>query len=123
MQRRPFSRRERAFLVGVPLAWAILLLFHPVGEGDDFYPIIRDEVTAFELVHVGTMVFVPLMAGVVFLLLRDIESKSATISRIALAIFAVVYTAFEVLIGIVTASSWTRSISSRKRRDRLAQVW
>jgi hypothetical protein len=102
VQRRAFSQRERAFLVGVPLAWAILLLFHPSGEGDDFYPILRDEVTAWELVHVGTMVFVPLMAGVGFLLLRDVEGRLAVISRIALAVFAVIYTVWEVLIGIGT---------------------
>jgi hypothetical protein len=102
VQPRVFSRRERAFLVGVPLAWAILLLFHPTGEGEDFYPIIRDEVTAWELVHVGTMVFVPLMAVVGFRLLRGVEGTSAVISRIALAVFAVVYTAWEVLIGIGT---------------------
>ena len=102
MKRSPFSRRERAFLIGVPLAWAVLLLFHPTGDGDDFYPIVRDQVTAWELVHVGTMVFVPLMAGVVFLLLRGVRDSAAVVSRIAVAVFAVAYTAWEVVIGIGT---------------------
>lgn len=102
MNRPRFSRREVAFMIGVPLAWAILLLFHPRGEGEDFYPIIRDEVTAWEIVHLGTLIFVPLMAGVVLLLLRGTEGTSAMVSRIALAVFAVVYTAWEVLIGIGT---------------------
>jgi hypothetical protein len=30
-----FSRGEFAFLIGVPLAWALLLLVHPTGEGDE----------------------------------------------------------------------------------------
>ena len=102
MNRPRFSRREVAFMIGVPLAWAILLLFHPRGEGEDFYPIIRDDVTAWEIVHLGTLIFVPLMAGVVLLLLRGTEGTSAMVSRIALAVFAVVYTAWEVLIGIGT---------------------
>ena len=102
MNRPRFSRREVAFMIGVPLAWAILLLFHPRGEGEDFYPIIRDDVTAWEIVHLGTLIFVPLMAGVVLLLLRGTEGTSAMVSRIALAFFAVVYTAWEVLIGIGT---------------------
>lgn len=102
MNRPRFSRREVAFMIGVPLAWAILLLFHPRGEGEDFYPIIRDEVTAWEIVHLGTLIFVPLMAGVVLLLLRGTEGTSAMVSRVALAVFAVVYTAWEVLIGIGT---------------------
>ena len=102
MNRPRFSRREVAFMIGVPLAWAILLLFHPRGEGEDFYPIIRDDVTAWEIVHLGTLIFVPLMAGVVLLLLRGTEGTSAMVSRIALPVFAVVYTAWEVLIGIGT---------------------
>ena len=28
------SRSEAAFVIGVPLAWAVLLLFHPSGEVD-----------------------------------------------------------------------------------------
>ena len=28
------SPPELAFLIGVPLAWAVLLLFHPTGEGE-----------------------------------------------------------------------------------------
>ena len=102
MQRRSFSGGERAFLLGVPIAWAILLLFHPRGEGDDFYPILRDDVTAWEIVHLGMLVFVPLMVAVVLLLLRGSGGTSALVSRMALAVFAVVYIAWEVLIGIGT---------------------
>jgi hypothetical protein len=102
MQSGTFSGGERASLLGVPIAWAILLLFHPRGEGDDFYPILRDDVTAWEIVHVGTLVFVPLMVAVVLLLLRGTGGTSASISRMALAVFAVVYMAWEVLIGIGT---------------------
>jgi hypothetical protein len=29
-----FSRAEVGFLIGMPLLWAILLLFHPGGDGD-----------------------------------------------------------------------------------------
>jgi hypothetical protein len=102
VQRRAFTGPERALLVGVPLAWAILLLFHPTGEGEEFYPIIRHQVTAWELVHVGTMVFIPLMAAVGFLLLRGVEGSLAVISRAAFAVFGVVYMAWEIVIGIGT---------------------
>jgi hypothetical protein len=43
VQRRPLSRREIMFLVGVPLAWGILLFFHPGGEGEDLYNDLRDQ--------------------------------------------------------------------------------
>ena len=99
---RGFATGERVFLIGVPLCWAIFLLFHPTGEGEDFYPIVSDEVTTWVTVHVATLVFVPLMAGVVLLLLRGVESGPATLSRAALGVFMVFYMAWEVLIGIGT---------------------
>ena len=97
-----FSSRERLLLLAIPAAWAIVLLFHPTGDGEDFYPIVRDEVTPWLAVHLATMVFVPMMAAVILLLLRGIGGTAATISRVAVAVFAVVYLAWEVLIGIGT---------------------
>jgi hypothetical protein len=60
VQRRAFSRRELAFLVGVPAAWGILLLFHPTGDADGFYEVIEGNVTAWLTVHIGMGIFVPL---------------------------------------------------------------
>ena len=97
---RAFTPGDVAFLMGVPVLWAILLLFHPIGDGDEFYPIVKDQVTAFQLVHIGTLVFVPLFACVVCVLLRGVDGAVARVSRIALAAFALLYTAWEVLIGI-----------------------
>jgi hypothetical protein len=44
---------------------------------------------ATAVVHVGTLVFVPLLAGVVFLLLGGVVGVAALVSRSALAVFAV----------------------------------
>jgi hypothetical protein len=95
-----FSSGELAFLVGVPLLWAILLLFHPGGEGEQIYLDAQDDVTRFLVVHVGMMVFIPLMAAVVYLLLRGVEGTAAWVSRIALVPFVVFYSAWEVFQGI-----------------------
>jgi hypothetical protein len=94
------GRNEIAFVLGVPVAWAIVLLFHPVGDGDRFYPIVRDEVTRWELVHLATMLFIPLMAVVVYLIVRGVEGTAAKVTRVALPVFVVFYGAFEVLIGV-----------------------
>ncbi len=99
-QPRPFSPAEVAFLIGVPLLWAILLLFHPGGEGDQIYLDVQDDVTRFLVVHIGMMLFIPLMAVVVLLLLRGVEGTAAWVSRIALVPFVVFYSAWEVLQGI-----------------------
>jgi hypothetical protein len=86
--------------VGVPLLWGILLLFHPVG--DEFYPTVEESLTRWQTVHLGSMLFIPLMAGVMLLLLRGVEGTAAWVSRIALAVFAVFYLVFEALVGIGT---------------------
>jgi hypothetical protein len=110
-------------MVAIPVAWAVLLLFHPTGEGDEFYPVVRDQVTAWLVGHVGTLVFVPLLAGVVYLLLRGVEGVAALLSRIALAVFALFYTAWEVLIGSARASSWTKSMGFLRPSGRPGRNW
>jgi hypothetical protein len=98
-----FSREQLAFLMGVPLAWAVLLLFHPTGEGEVItYADVQDELTRWLVVHVGMVVFIPLMAGAVYLLVRGMESTAARVCRIALVFFVVFYGAFEVLVGVGT---------------------
>ena len=94
------SRDLLAFLVGVPLAWAVLLMFHPGGEATDVYGSARDDVTAFLVVHLGMLLFIPLMAVAVYLLLRGIPGTAAKIGRIALIPFVVFYSAWETLQGI-----------------------
>jgi hypothetical protein len=95
-----FTRAELAFIVGVPLLWGILLLFHPGGEGEEIYLDAQDNVTRFLVVHVGMMLFIPLMAVAILLLLRGVEGTAAWVSRIALVPFVVFYSAWEVFQGI-----------------------
>jgi hypothetical protein len=86
----------------VPAAWGILLLFHPMGDGTAFYPTIDGNVVAWQTVHIGMGVFVPLFAGAVYLLLRGVEGTAAVVSRIALVVFAIFYAAFELTLGVGT---------------------
>ena len=94
------SRDLLAFLIGVPLAWAVLLMFHPGGEATDVYGSARDDVTAFLVVHLGMLLFIPLMAVAVYLLLRGVPGTAAKVGRIALIPFVIFYSAWETLQGI-----------------------
>ena len=95
------SRDLLAFLVGVPLAWAVLLMFHPTGDGEAItYADLQDKLTAWFAVHIGMIVFIPLMAVAVYLLLRGIPGAAARVSRIALAVFVLFYGVWEALVGI-----------------------
>jgi hypothetical protein len=98
--RRPFTVPELAFLIGVPLLWAVLLLFHPSGDGTQLYLDLQDTLTRWFAVHLGMVIFIPLMALVVAVLLRGVEGTAARVSRIALVLFAVFYSAWETLYGI-----------------------
>ena len=68
-----FSRELLAFLIGVPLAWAVLLMFHPTGEGEAItYADLSDKLTPWLVVHLGMLVFIPLMGVAVYLLLNAV---------------------------------------------------
>lgn len=100
MSRQPLSRGEVAYILGVPAAWAILLLFHPSGEVTSIYADLQDKVDRFLVVHVGMLIFIPLFAAAVYLLMRDVEGTAARVSRMALIPFVLFYGAFETLQGI-----------------------
>ena len=53
------SLRHAALLIGVPLAFSVLLWFHPM-VGD--YEGLRDVTTRFQVVHVGMVLALPLLA-------------------------------------------------------------
>jgi hypothetical protein len=119
VQPRALSRQEILFLVGVPLAWAILLLFHPGGEGTEIYQDLHDKVTRWMVVHVGMLLFIPLFAAAVYLLVRGIEGTAAQVSRIGLALFVVFYGAFELLqgVGVGILVNEVNSIPPAERED------
>jgi hypothetical protein len=113
-QRRPFSLAEVAFLIGAPLAWAVLLWFHPSVDRDDVYGSLRDQVATYQLVHVGTLIFIGLMGVALYMLIRDLPGKAATISRLAIGPFVLLYGAYETVIGLATGAS----VSTRTMRPR-----
>jgi hypothetical protein len=89
----------RAFVVGVPLAFAAVLTKHPIGRGD-FFTEVSENVTAWLAVHYAAVVLFPLMALVVWTLIRDLEGRAATIGRVALPVYAVFYGVWEAMFGI-----------------------
>ena len=91
-----------AFLIVVPLAWAVLLWFHPAGDGAVIYESLADEVTTWQIVHTGTLVFIGLMGVALYLLLRDVPGRAAAVGRMAIGPFVLFYGAWEAVIGLAT---------------------
>jgi hypothetical protein len=93
---------RRWFVPAVPLALAILLLFHPTGSGDRIYDALADDVTRWLVVHVGIAILAGLLALATYLLLDGVSGRAATISRWALGPFVVFFIAWESTLGIGT---------------------
>jgi len=88
-----------ALLVGAPLAFAALLMLHPTGGGD-FATLVSENLTPWLTVHYGAAVLFPLMGYVVWVLIRDLHGRAATVARFAIPVYAVFYGAFEAAMGI-----------------------
>jgi len=104
MQAPRITRNALPFLIGMPLAWAVLLWFHPNVAPDNVYRDLRDEVTTYQIVHVGTLIFIGLMGVALYLLVRDLPGKAATISRLAIGPFVLLYGAYETVIGLAVGA-------------------
>ena len=95
----PSTNIRRALLVGAPLAFAALLMLHPMGGGD-FSTLVSENLTAWLAVHYGAAVLFPLMGYVIWLLIRDLPGRAATVARIAIPVYAVFYGVYEAMMGI-----------------------
>jgi hypothetical protein len=95
-----FTRPVLVVAIGVPLAWAVLLWFHPDVDPNQVYADLRHNVTAYQIVHVGTLVFIGLMGVALYLLVRDMPGTAAKVSRLAIGPFVLFYGAYETVIGL-----------------------
>jgi hypothetical protein len=110
------TRGTTAFLIGVPLAWAVLLLFHPLGEGS-VYSGIADETTTWQVVHAGGFFFIALMGVAVVLLVRDLPGTAARVARIAAPVFVLFYAAYETVAGLTVGAiaQYTNGLPASER--------
>ena len=88
---------EVILIVGAPLLLAVVELFHP-------YPhdLLYVDVDTWLLVHYAQIPLFALSALAIVTLVRDRTGIVATLSRIAMFVFAVSYIAFDTAAGVVT---------------------
>ena len=85
-----------------PLAWAVLVLFHPLPEADSVYEGISDVVDRWLVVHIGQLILTPFLFLAVWRLLDGLSSVAATVSRCALVVWTVFFSAYDSIQGIAT---------------------
>jgi hypothetical protein len=97
----PQTSLTRLLLFAGPLLWAVLVLFHPNPSGDA-YEGIADDVDRWLFVHIGQLVLTPLLVLAVWRLLDGLPSMAAMVSRAALVVWAVFFSAYDSVQGVAT---------------------
>jgi hypothetical protein len=85
-----------------PLVWAVLIVFHPNPSGDSPYEDITGDVNRWLVIHVGQLILTPFLFLAVWRLLDDLSSTAARVSRAALVVWTVFFTAYDSLQGVAT---------------------
>ncbi|MEQ8673741.1 MAG: hypothetical protein RLP44_30075 [Aggregatilineales bacterium] len=109
----PFLRKAVVF--GAPLLTVLLLVLHPAGMLTEptatqpatqygAYAFIAGAADRFVLVHLLFAPMIALMGLALLLIIRDQQGVAATISRVSVFVFVVMYIVYETIIG--TASSF-----------------
>jgi hypothetical protein len=88
---------RHALLIVVPLAFSVLLWFHPMISD---YDGLRDVTTRFQIVHVGMVLALPLLAIGIYGLLAGLRGRAAAVGRFALIPFVVFYVPYVAFEGI-----------------------
>jgi hypothetical protein len=98
----PQMSLSRLLFYAGPLLWAVMIVFHPMPEGDSQFEGLRGDVDRWLFVHIGQLVLTPLVFLAVWRLLDGLNSTSARISRAALVVWTVFFSAYDTVQGITT---------------------
>lgn len=100
-----------------PLLWAVLIVFHPNPGGDSPYEGITDVVNRWLVVHVGQLILTPFLFLAVWRLLDGLSSAAATISRAALVVWTVFFSAYDTTQGIATGilTRWANDLAGAEQ--------
>lgn len=88
---------------GVPLAVALLNLFHPIVQ----YPVydrILLNLGWWITLHVLNLAGFPLLGLAAYLLIKDVKNFAAMVAKVAIAVYVPVYAAFDALAGVGTGT-------------------
>ncbi len=86
---------RRGILFGVPFLYVVLGLLHPTSN-----PELGDETRFFIGLHVAQLVLIGGLAFMLWLLVEGIDGRAATLARILILPFVIVYTALDSVLGI-----------------------
>ena len=98
-QRAEASPGRTAFLVGIPLVWAVVALVHPQGDSDVF-EYLDDKLGLWLGVHFAQPVLALGVAAILWMLLAGRTSTAATVARVAIPVWLVSFAVFDSVTGL-----------------------
>lgn len=99
--RRPMWRP--ALFIGVPLAWIVVALIHPMGDGGTVYGHLHDKADLWLGVHVAQLVLSLGLGAALWITVRGRTTIAATVTRVAIPVYLVFFAAFDSVTGIASA--------------------
>lgn len=90
---------RRLLMVGTPVAFAVLTVFHPISDPND--PDLA--VGRWFAVHGLQVVLTVLLAYCLWFMFEGLTSRAATVARAALPVFLVFFSVFDAVAGLATA--------------------
>ena len=101
MSATPSPLGRRAVVLGVPLVLGLLEVGHTaLVPGDNIFATLAPITAWWTALHVAQIPLFALLGLAAFLLVRDLDSRAARLSRRLIPIFAVVYPAFDAAVGV-----------------------
>jgi hypothetical protein len=93
----------KSIIFGAPLVLGILEVGHPaVLPGDNIVATIVPIATWWTVLHLLQVPLFALLGVSVFLLIRNLDGRAAATSRYAVAVFTIVYPAFDAAVGVAS---------------------
>ncbi len=103
----PMRRRSPAWrtalVVGVPAAWIVVALLHPMGGGASVYDGLREQADLWLGVHFAQLVLSLGLGAALWITVRGRTAISATVTRVAVPVYLVFFAAFDSVTGMASA--------------------
>ena len=99
--RRPGWRT--ALFVGVPLAWIVVALVHPMGGPGSVYEELHDKADLWLGVHFAQLVLSLGLAAALWITVRGRTTIAATATRVCIPVYLVFFAAFDSVTGMGSA--------------------
>jgi hypothetical protein len=101
----PFRRSggREALFVGVPAAWIVVALVHPMGGAGTVFEELHDKADLWLGVHIAQLVLSLGIAAALWITVRGRTTMAATVTRLAIPVYLVFFAAFDSVTGIASA--------------------